>query len=121
MFRVAIDTKIRREYPLVLPIQTNRLMQNIRLDMDLPVIDILCQAKAANQLPTTMNLCDREQWMNDVELYAPGYLVLEAEGRAGEYPLHRLTVPGSVEGVKKQVLNRVQSDPRFTFLPPTFP
>jgi hypothetical protein len=107
MFRAAVDTKLRREYPLVLPIQTNRLMQNIRLDMDLPIIDILCQARAANQLPTTMNLYDREQWINDVELYAPGYLALEAEGRAGEYPLHRLIVPGSVERVRKQVLNRV--------------
>ncbi|KAJ9316147.1 hypothetical protein DTO271D3_3723 [Paecilomyces variotii] len=93
--------------------------QNTPLDMDLPIIDILCQAKAANQLPTTMNLCDREQWENDAELYAPGYLALEAEGRAGEYPLHRLTVPGSVERVRKQVLNRVQ-DPRFKFLAPTF-
>ncbi|KAJ6103223.1 hypothetical protein N7486_005650 [Penicillium sp. IBT 16267x] len=95
--------------------------QNLPLDMDLPIIDILCQANAANQLPPTMNLCDREQWMDDVELYAPGYLALEAEGRAGEYHLDRLTVPGSVERVKKHVLNRLQSDPRFTFFPPTFP
>lgn len=42
MFRVAIDTKIRREYFEVLLIQTKRLTQNIRLDMDLPIIDILC-------------------------------------------------------------------------------
>ena len=33
-----------------------------------------------------MNLCDREEWMDDVEIYAPGYLVLEAEGRPGKYP-----------------------------------
>jgi hypothetical protein len=86
--------------------------------MDLPIIDILCQARAANQLPTSMNLCDREQWINDVELYAPGYLALETEGRAGEYPLHRLTVPGPVERVRKQGLNRVQ-DPRLhSLLPP---
>jgi len=95
-------------------------MQKIRLNRDLPIIDILCQANAANKLPRTMNLCDREQWMEDVELYAPGYLALEAEGRAGEYHLDRLTVPGSVERVKNQVLDRLQSDPRSTFFLPLF-
>ncbi|KAJ5663844.1 hypothetical protein N7507_004575 [Penicillium longicatenatum] len=50
--------------------------QNQPLDMDLPIIDILCQAKEANKLPNTMFLCDREQWTSDVELYAPGYLAL---------------------------------------------
>lgn len=86
-------------------------MYDIRLDMDLPVIEILCQAKEANQLPTTMTICDQEQRTSDVELYAPGYLALEAEGREGEYPLTRLTAP------IKQVLNRVQ-DPRFTYIAP---
>ncbi|KGO72765.1 hypothetical protein PITC_057410 [Penicillium italicum] len=66
-----------------------------------------------------MNLCDREQWISDVELYALGYLALEAEGRAGEYPLHRLAVPSSVHGVKKQILNRVQ-DLRSKFVIPNF-
>uniref|UniRef100_A0A093VBG8 Uncharacterized protein n=1 Tax=Talaromyces marneffei PM1 TaxID=1077442 RepID=A0A093VBG8_TALMA len=93
--------------------------QNSPLDMDLPIIDILCQAKEANQLPTSMAICDREQWTSDVELYAPGYLALEAQGRGGEYPLTSLTAP--IGGVKKEVLNRVH-DPRFTFIAPgTFP
>ena len=92
--------------------------------MDLPVIDILCQAKDANQLPNSMILCDREQWTSDVELYAPGYLALEAEGRGGDYPLTRLTVPD--ENVKKQVMIRVQdpnfSHPHFSFIfPGQFP
>ncbi|KAJ5803972.1 uncharacterized protein N7518_000275 [Penicillium psychrosexuale] len=87
--------------------------QNPPLDMDLPIVDILCQAKDANQLPNSMFLCDREQWTSDVELYAPGYLALEAEGRGGEYPLTRLTVPGPIQAVKKQVMSRVQ-DPNFT-------
>lgn len=87
--------------------------------MDLPIVEILYQAKEANQLPTSMAVCDREQWTSDVELYAPGYLALEAEGRGGEYPLASLTAPGW--GVKKQVLNRVR-DPRFTFIfPQRFP
>ncbi len=87
--------------------------------MDLPVVDILCQAKDANQLPNSMSLCDREQWTSDVELYAPGYLALEAEGRAGEYPLTRLTVPN--QNVMKQVMIRVRdpnfSHPLFSFVP----
>ncbi|KAJ5623023.1 hypothetical protein N7490_011628 [Penicillium lividum] len=82
------------------------------LDMDLPIVDILCQAKDANQLPNSMVLCDREQWTSDVELYAPGYLALEAEGRGGEYPPTRLTEPDTI-AVKKQVWNRVM-DPSFT-------
>jgi adenylate cyclase len=79
------------------------LIQNIRLDMDLPIIDILCQGKAANQLPQTMDLSYREQWMEDIELYAPGYLALEAEGRAGGYSLHRLTRPDSIGTTKEQI------------------
>ena len=93
--------------------------------MDLPIVDILCQAKDANQLPNSMVLCDREQWTSDVELYAPGYLALEAEGRGGEYPLTRLTVPGPIQAVKKQVMSRVQdpnfTHPNFSFIPPGRP
>jgi hypothetical protein len=98
----------------------NRLTYAIRLNMDRPVVDILCQAKDANQLPNSMILCDREQWTSDVELYAPGYLALEAEGHGGDYPLSRLTVPD--ENVKKQVMIRVQdpnfSHPHFSFISP---
>jgi hypothetical protein len=97
-------------------------MNNKRLDMDLPIIDILCQAKDATQLPNSMVLCDREQWTSDVELYAPGYLALEAEGRGGEYPLTSLTVPASIESIKKQVMIKVQdpsfTHPHFSFIPP---
>ncbi|KAJ5934396.1 hypothetical protein N7466_003943 [Penicillium verhagenii] len=87
--------------------------QNLPLNMDLPIIDILCQAKDVNQLPKSMALCDREQWISDVELYAPGYLALEAEGRGGEYPLSNLTTPASIESIQKQVMINVQ-DPSFT-------
>ncbi|KAJ5760194.1 hypothetical protein N7520_007350 [Penicillium odoratum] len=34
--------------------------QNTPFDMDIPVVDILCQAKDANQCPNSMILCDRE-------------------------------------------------------------
>lgn len=89
------------------------LIQNIRLDMDLPIIDILHQAKAAGQLPSTMDLSYREQWMEDIELYAPGYLALEAEGRAGEYSLQHLSRPSSVEGTKKKIWKRLEADPNL--------
>ena len=85
----------------------------IRLDMDLPVVDILCQAKEADELPNTMFLCDREQWTKDVELYAPGYLALEAEGRGGEYSLTSLAEPRSFRGLTKQVMIDIQ-DPNFS-------
>ncbi|KAJ5887549.1 hypothetical protein N7495_007590 [Penicillium taxi] len=92
------------------------------LDMDLPIIDILCQAKDANQLPNSMVLCDREQWTSDVEPYAPGYLALEAEGRGGEYPLTSLTIPASIESIKKQVMIKMQdpsfTQPHFSFITP---
>ncbi|KAJ5628585.1 hypothetical protein N7490_010813 [Penicillium lividum] len=95
--------------------------QNTPIDMDLPVVDLLCQAKEANQLPNSMELCDREQWTSDVELYAPGYLTLEAEGRGGEYPLSSLIAPNSIGKITKQVMNRVLdpsfSHPRYSFVP----
>lgn len=95
-------------------------MNNKRLNMDLPIVDILCQAKDANQLPNSMFLCKREQWTSDVELYAPGYLALEAEGR-GEYPLTSLTVPTSIESMNKQIMIKVQDPsfmhPHFPFIP----
>lgn len=91
--------------------------------MDLPIIDILGQAQAANQLPETMGLTDREQWIDEVEFYAPGYLAQKAEGHGGEYPLHRLTVPGSVEQVRKRVIDRIRSRPDsgFILFHPTLP
>jgi hypothetical protein len=89
--------------------------------MGLPIIDILCQAKDAGQLPLTMDLSYREQWMEDVELYAPGYLALEAKGHAGDYSLHRLTKPESVARTEKQIWKRPRADqilfaPNFRFL-----
>jgi hypothetical protein len=81
--------------------------------MDLPIIDILCQAKAANQLPQTISLSYREQWMEDVELYAPGYLALEAEGRAGEYSLYRLTNVDTIGKTTKAIWKRLQAHPNL--------
>ncbi|KAJ5223957.1 hypothetical protein N7468_008499 [Penicillium chermesinum] len=77
----------------------------------------------ANQLPNSMILCDREQWTNDVELYAPGYLALEAEGLGGEYPFTSLAAPESVGSIKKQVMTKVLdpsfTHPNFSFITPS--
>lgn len=88
--------------------------------MDLPILDILCNAQAENQLVSDMVLCDRDQWKDDVELYAPGYLAVEAAGRGGEYDFNLLVSPDVIGCYKKpRVLEKLWSgaDPRFMFLP----
>ncbi|KAJ5918691.1 hypothetical protein N7454_009835 [Penicillium verhagenii] len=117
------QSQITQNLDTISNVQGSYRHQNPPLDMDLPIIELLCQAQTAKQLPSTMDLCDREQWMDDIELYAPGYLLFEREGRAGEYPLHRLTDPSSVDGAKKKILDRLRAtcDPRFTFYSTEFP
>lgn len=57
--------------------------------MDLPILKILQEAKIHNQLPIPFDTeCD--QWEKDIELYAPGYLGMEAEGKASEYDIQNL-------------------------------
>ncbi|KAJ6155224.1 hypothetical protein N7470_005790 [Penicillium chermesinum] len=64
-----------------------------------------------------------QQWTNDVELYAPGYLALEAEGLGGEYPFTSLAAPESVGSIKKQVMTKVLdpsfTHPNFSFITPS--
>ncbi|KAG2001121.1 hypothetical protein GB937_010478 [Aspergillus fischeri] len=94
--------------------------QNEPLNMDLPILDILCNAQAANELVSEMALGDRDQWKEDVERYAPGFLALEAIGRGAEYDLNLLTPGGDLGGgVKRRMLRKMASgvDPRFTVLP----
>lgn len=88
--------------------------------MDLPILDILCNAQAANELVGEMVLGDRDQWKEDVERYAPGFLALEAIGRGAEYDLNLLTPGGDLGGgVKRRMLRKMASgvDPRFRVLP----
>jgi hypothetical protein len=88
--------------------------------MDLPILDILCNAQAANQLVGDMDICDRDQWKEDVEVYAPGYLTLEAAGRGGEYDLNFLASPDVIGDYKKSRMwekFRSGADPRFKYLP----
>lgn len=68
-----------------------------RLDMDLPILDILESVVGLN----APDLDYRKQWEEDVELYAPGYLALEAAGKGGEYDLNCLTAPIEIpDGLK---------------------
>ncbi|KAF4200470.1 hypothetical protein CNMCM8927_003037 [Aspergillus lentulus] len=82
---------------------------NQPMNMDLPILGILEHAKAANQLLDTMSLCNLKDWREDVEVYAPGYLELEAADcwkalvevlphNAG-YTIHRLVLVGDDIGV----------------------
>ncbi|GAQ03702.1 hypothetical protein ALT_1023 [Aspergillus lentulus] len=94
--------------------------QNKPLNMDLPILDILCNAQAADELVGEMALGDRDQWEEDVERYAPGFLALEAIGRVAEYDLSLLTPGGDLGGgVKRRMLGKMASGvhPRFRVLP----
>ena len=56
--------------------------------MDDPILDILETALDLSEMVDMDG--DRDQFAEDIELYAPGYLELEAAGRAAEYDVARL-------------------------------
>ncbi|KAL4994246.1 hypothetical protein BDV10DRAFT_197657 [Aspergillus recurvatus] len=93
--------------------------QNMPIDMDLPVLDILSRALAANQFSSHIALCARDQWAEDIELYAPGYLALEEAGSGPEYELTRLSVPDEIAGVEKRVWEKLKTGqvPGFIYFP----
>ncbi|KAJ5552344.1 hypothetical protein N7494_001722 [Penicillium frequentans] len=62
------------------------------LDMNLPVIDILEGAKARGEFLDRFDGA-RDGWTEDIEIYAPGYLEMEAAGREAEYDHARLIDP----------------------------
>ncbi|KAL4879770.1 hypothetical protein BJY04DRAFT_89372 [Aspergillus karnatakaensis] len=92
--------------------------QNTPMDMDAPILDILSRALGANELAGDMALCNVEQWREDIELYASGYLALEAAGLGETYDLKNLVEPVTVEGVRKRIWDRLEAglDPRFQVL-----
>ncbi|KAL4901081.1 hypothetical protein BDW74DRAFT_182180 [Aspergillus multicolor] len=100
-----------------------RRHQNTPIDMDLSILSILSQAAATNQLPSDIDLCDREQWTEDIDLYAPAYLALEEAGRGAEYDLSRLAAPNEIEGVQKRVWEKLKAGDvlGFTYLPNVLP
>jgi hypothetical protein len=58
------------------------------MEMDDPILDILDTALDLSEM-VYMDV-DRDQFAEDIELYAPGYLEMEAMGRAEEYDVARL-------------------------------
>jgi hypothetical protein len=82
--------------------------------MDLPILDILEHAKAANQLLDTLSLCNLKDWREDVEVYAPGYLELEAAGRGLSYDLRNLVSPEEVLMRTKPAMQRLLSSQGLT-------
>jgi hypothetical protein len=81
------------------------------MDMDLPIVDILASVAESNGPPAPHTIyCDREQFEQDVELYAPGYLALEATGKGGEYDLRCLTEPDEIPFDRKPAYQRMMED-----------
>ncbi|CEL00768.1 hypothetical protein ASPCAL00364 [Aspergillus calidoustus] len=62
---------------------------NQPMDMDLPILDILQGVKDSGKFQYA-GWGDKELLAREIERAAPGYLELEAEGRAGEFELERL-------------------------------
>lgn len=70
--------------------------------MDLPILDLL--ESVGGMTPPGVDY--RKQWEEDVELYAPGYLALEAVGQGGEYDLRNLTAPIEIPNGLKAVYQK---------------
>ena len=81
------------------------------MDMDLPIVDILLSVAEPNcRLAPHTIYCDREQFEQDIEFYAPGYLALEAVGKGGEYDLNRLTEPDEIPFDRKPAYQKMMAD-----------
>lgn len=58
------------------------------MEMEDPILNILETALDLSEMVDTDS--DRDQFAEDIELYAPGYLEMEATGLAAEYDVARL-------------------------------
>lgn len=75
------------------------------LDMDLRILDILMIVErdpwGFRMLPALDDECP-QRWLFEIELYAPGHLMMEAEGRGGEYDyLNRLRSPSEGDRLRE--------------------
>ncbi|KAL4788938.1 hypothetical protein BDV19DRAFT_395517 [Aspergillus venezuelensis] len=70
-------------------------------DMTLPVIDILEGAKARGEFLFGFD-GDREGW-EDIEIYAPGYLEMEAAGTEADYDHSRLIDPMDAYDIRRRM------------------
>lgn len=64
------------------------LTEMASMKMDDPILDILETALDLSEMVDMDG--DRDQFAEDIELFAPGYLALETAGRAAEYDVERL-------------------------------
>jgi hypothetical protein len=72
------------------------------LDMNLPIIDILEGANARGEFLFELD-GGRDGWMEDIEVYAPGYLEMEAVGNESEYDHSRLINPTMAYSIRRQM------------------
>jgi hypothetical protein len=70
--------------------------------MILPVIDILEGAKARRKFLFGFD-GSRDDWMEDIEIYAPGYLEMEAAGNEADYDQARLIEPGDAYDIRTRI------------------
>ncbi|KAL4899864.1 hypothetical protein BDW74DRAFT_162861 [Aspergillus multicolor] len=91
-----VHLKYSNQYQTLEEIEENRVGGNARMNsdlyMNLPIVDILEGAKARGELLFGFN-GDRQGWTEDIEIYAPGYLEMEAAGNGAEYDHARLIDP----------------------------
>lgn len=81
---------------------TNNFRDSIRLDMTLSVVDILEGAKEREEFIFAFDGA-RDVWEEDIELYAPGYLQMEAEGNGPDYDHSRLIDPFEASNIRQRM------------------
>ncbi|RHZ46603.1 uncharacterized protein CDV56_101022 [Aspergillus thermomutatus] len=76
--------------------------KNSDLDMTQPVIDILEGAKARREFLFGFDGA-RDGWTEDIEIYAPGYLEMEAAGNEADYDHARLIDPQDAYYIRTRI------------------
>ncbi|PWY91709.1 hypothetical protein BO94DRAFT_617027 [Aspergillus sclerotioniger CBS 115572] len=77
--------------------------QNAALDMTLPVIERLEGAKARGELIPFFDGA-RDTWTEDIDIYAPGYLLMEADGKEADHDHSQLIDPVDAYDIRLQSL-----------------
>jgi hypothetical protein len=72
------------------------------LDMTQPVIDILEGARERHEFLFGFD-GGRDGWTEDIEIYAPGYLELEAAGHEADYDHARLIDPEDAYDIRSRI------------------
>ncbi|KAL3454338.1 hypothetical protein BJX65DRAFT_291864 [Aspergillus insuetus] len=72
------------------------------LDTALPVIDILEGARDREEFVFGFD-GGRDEWTEDIKIYAPGYLEMEAAGNGADYDHARLIKPSDAYGIRQRM------------------